>query len=86
MKSILQIRCLYLYLYFSIRSGKISKNKINLADRVLNFIPLYHQEKTIPARGDITIIIIENVKDSMEISVALCSEGNVSCSMEFVLT
>ena len=32
------------------------------------------------------IIIIENVKDSMEISVALCSDGNISWRILLVLT
>ena len=33
----------------------------------------YHTENTIPASGDNTIIIIENKKDSIDISVALHS-------------
>lgn len=34
--------------------------------------------KTNPARGDSTIMITENVKDSTEVRVALCSDGNIS--------
>lgn len=37
---------------------------------VLLEIPVYHRENKIPASGDNIIIIIEKVKDSMEISVA----------------
>ena len=43
-------------------------------------------EKNQPAIGDSTIMIMENVNDSKEISVALCSEGNICCSFVFVRT
>ena len=39
---------------------------------------LHHTEKKYPASGDKTIIITENVNDDIDISVALCSEGNMS--------
>lgn len=50
------------------------------------FFSRYHHENKIPASGDSTTIIIEKVKDSIEISVALCSEGNISCRIVLVLT
>lgn len=44
---------------------------------VKSFI-IYQIVNTLPARGDRIIIIIEKVNDSMEVSVALCSEGSIS--------
>ena len=38
----------------------------------------YHQLKNNPARGESTIIMHENVNDSIEMRVARCSEGNMS--------
>jgi hypothetical protein len=42
-------------------------------------------EKKYPASGDNTIIITEKVKDDIEISVALCSDGNISANLASVL-
>ena len=39
-----------------------------------------------PASGDNIIIMTENEKDSAEVSVARCSEGNISCRIAFVRT
>lgn len=50
------------------------------------FYTCYHREKNSPASGDSTTIIIEKVKDSMEISVARCFDGNIRCRIVFVLT
>ena len=42
-----------------------------------DFLSDYQYIKTNPARGDNTIIMIEKVNDSIEVSVALCSDGNI---------
>ena len=70
---------------------KKSLNRI----RPLRYIPiqgmgmcllwLHHAAKKIPASGESTIIITENVNDSIETRVALCSEGNISCRSASVL-
>ena len=46
----------------------------------------HQRENQIPASGDNTIMITEKINDSIEIKVALCSDGNISCRIVFVLT
>ncbi|WP_175547879.1 hypothetical protein [Ruminococcus flavefaciens] len=46
----------------------------------------YQYVKKKPARGESTIIIIEKLKDSTDVRVARCSDGNIFCSLAFVLT
>ena len=51
----------------------------NLKDLIENPLAIvYHIEKKYPASGDKIIMMTENVNDDMEISVARCSEGNIS--------
>ena len=38
----------------------------------------HHLSKNQPATGDRIIMITENVNDDIDISVARCSEGNIS--------
>ena len=54
------------------------------ASHITCYHNFYHMEKNQPASGESTIMIMENVNDSKEISVALCSEGNICCSFVFV--
>lgn len=57
-----------------------------LHGRLCSILPFYQKEKSMPARGDNTIMIMEKVKDSMEINVVRCSGGNISCRSVLVLT
>ena len=71
------------------RRGKMFEglNKIKRRLSLSVDVVLYHQYiKAKPAMGDNTIIITENVNDSTEVSVARCSEGNISCIIAFVRT
>lgn len=47
---------------------------------------VYHTVKNKPASGEKTIIITENVKDSIDMSVARCSDGNMFCKRVLVRT
>lgn len=67
---------------------KYSIRSISMGEKLALFIicllfekrirSVYQRENHPPASGDNTIIIIENVKDSMEINVARWSDGNIS--------
>ena len=52
------------------------RKQANLAIELCSIF--YQCENIIPASGDNTIMIIENVNDSMEINVARCSDGKLS--------
>ena len=51
-----------------------------------NIITHYQKVKASPASGDNIIIMTENENDSAEVSVARCSDGNISCKAAFVRT
>lgn len=45
--------------------------------RLIRSLSVYQYVNTKPASGDKTIIITEKLKDSIDVSVARCSDGNI---------